>query len=141
MSRSDTLPIFLDTYKLLVELYRVTVNFPREYKFSIGQDIQKDAMELFRCIYRANHHQDKIPHLEAYLSEFEIVRIELRLASQLKLLSEKKFAHLSLMMETIGKQATAWRKHEKNRQLKLTGCVQQESETLSDSQLKEQLNQ
>ncbi|MBQ8481281.1 MAG: four helix bundle protein [Alphaproteobacteria bacterium] len=115
MSRSDTLPIFLESYKLLVELYKVTTNFPREYKFSLGQDIQKDTMELFRCIYRANSHQDKVPYLEDFAAWFEAVRLEIRLAHDLNIISQRKYAQLSLMMENIGKQSNAWRKHEKVR--------------------------
>ena len=128
MSKSDTLPIFLETYKLLEELYRVTANFPREYKFSLGQDIQKDTMDLFRCIYRANTHQNKIVYLEDFAAGFETVRLQIRLAHELHIISDRKFAHLSLMAESIGKQSTAWRKHEISRLNKKTEANQQNSE-------------
>ena len=118
MSRSDTLPIFLETYKLLQEVYRVTTLFPREHKFSLGQDIRKDALALFRCIYNANHHTDKVQYLEDFLADFEMLRLEFRLCADLNILSLKKLVHLSLMMDGIGKQATAWKKHQQTQQRK-----------------------
>ncbi len=131
MSRSDTLPIFLETYKLVMVLYQVVINFPREHKFSLGQDIQKDAMNLFRCIYRANHHQIKAPYLEDYLAGYEMLKLEIRLAAELKIISKRKYVQLALMMETIGKQATAWHKHEKARRIKPAGNVQPESDLIT----------
>ena len=112
MSRSDTLPIFLDTYKLLIEMYQVTNKFTREYKYSLGQDIKQDTLRLFRCIYSANHHTDKIPYLEDFLSNFELLRLEIRLCHDLNVLPLKKLVHLSLMMDGNAKQANAWKRHE-----------------------------
>lgn len=118
MSRSDTLPIFLETYKLLQEVYRITNLFPREHKFSLGQDMRQDTLALFRCIYQANHKSDKVQHLEEFLAGFELLRLEFRLCADLNILSIKKLAHLSLMMDTIGKQATAWKKHQQTQERK-----------------------
>ena len=54
MALSEELPIYRDTYKLLLEIYKVTNKFSREYKYSLGQDMKRDALILFRNIYRAN---------------------------------------------------------------------------------------
>jgi len=36
----------------------VTQNFPREYKFTLGQDMKRDALVLLHSIYRG-YDQDK----------------------------------------------------------------------------------
>ena len=48
-------------------------------------------------------------HLEAFLDDFELLKLEIRLCRDMKILSIKKQAQLSLLMEGIGKQITAWR--------------------------------
>ena len=46
------LPVYQDTYKLVLKLFEVTRDFPREYKYTPGQDIKRDGIELVRSIYR-----------------------------------------------------------------------------------------
>jgi len=103
------LPVYKDVYTLIMELFACTSNFSREYKYSLGQDIKRDGLNLVRSIYRANKHKDKIPYLEAFLDDFELLKLELRLCSDLKLISARKHADLSVLMSSVGKQVTAWR--------------------------------
>ncbi len=35
-------------------LFRYTKEFPREYKYTLGQDIKHDSIEMVMSIYRAN---------------------------------------------------------------------------------------
>ena len=48
------LPVYQDTYKLVLKIFEVTKDFPREYKYTLGQDMKRDGIELVRSIYRAN---------------------------------------------------------------------------------------
>ena len=86
-----------------------TKDFPREYKFTLGQDLKRDGISLVRSIYRANKSKEKTPYLEAFLDDFELVKLELRLCADMNLLPLKKHAEISVLMDRIGKQITAWR--------------------------------
>jgi hypothetical protein len=112
MARSDTLPIFLATYKLTVILYRVTQKFTREHKYSLGQDIRHDAMQLLRCITQANHQKNKAPYLDSFLAVLEQVRMEIRLCTDLNAMPMKNVVEITLVMDGIAKQAAAWKKAE-----------------------------
>jgi hypothetical protein len=35
-------------------IFEVAKDFPREYKYTLGQDMKRDALQLVRSIYRAN---------------------------------------------------------------------------------------
>ena len=72
------LPIYKDTYDLILKLYQYTKEFPREYKFTIGQDIKRDSLVLVRGIYRANKARDKTTFLDELLDDFELVKFQVR---------------------------------------------------------------
>lgn len=54
-----------------------------------------------RSIYRANKAKDKKEYLETFLDDFEVLKLEIRLCVDMKILSIKKQAELSQMMESI----------------------------------------
>lgn len=103
MALSHELPIYKDVYKLILMIFDRTKDFSREYKYTLGQDIKRDSMFLVRSIYRANRNIDKRQYLEEFLDNFEILKLELRLCADLKLLSIKHLAEVSKMLDIIGK--------------------------------------
>jgi hypothetical protein len=48
------LPVFRDVYQLILRIFDYTKDFPREYKFTLGQDLKRDGINLVSSIYRAN---------------------------------------------------------------------------------------
>lgn len=104
------LPVYKDTYKLLLLVYEITKNFPREYKYTLGQDMKRDGLQLVRSIYRANRAENKKVHLEEFLDNFEILKLEIRLCVDLKILSIKMQSQTTALLESIGKQITGWKK-------------------------------
>lgn len=108
------LPIYRDTYMLLTEVYQATNKFPRDFKYTLGQDMKRDCLDLFRNLYGANVSvENRVQHLNDFLSAFELLKIELRLCVDMNVLSIKKLAHLSLIMDNIARQASVWRKKSK----------------------------
>jgi hypothetical protein len=103
------LNVFKDVYKLILMVFEVTKDFPREYKYTLGQDMKRDAIQLVRSIYRANKAKDKKEYLEAFLDDFEILKLEIRLCTDMKILAIRKQAEISLLMDGIGRQITGWR--------------------------------
>lgn len=103
------LPVFKDVYKLILLIYSLTKDFSKEYKYTLGQDLKKDAMVLMRGIYRANKAQNKKEYLEVFLDDFELLKLEIRLCADMKIISIKTQAEISLLMDSIGKQITGWR--------------------------------
>ncbi len=103
------LPVYRDTYQLILKIFEVTRDFPKEYKYTLGQDMKRDALQLVRRIYRANKSAQKKEHLEDFLDEFEPLKLEIRLCTDMKVLSIKKQAELTVLMDSIGKQITGRR--------------------------------
>ena len=103
------LKIFQDVYQLILKIFEFTKDFPREYKYTLGQDMKRDAIVLVRSIYRANKAKNKTEYLEQFLDDFEILKLEIRLWVDLNIMSFKKQSEIALLMEGIGKQITGWR--------------------------------
>ncbi len=101
--------MFADVYRLTLRIFTVTGDFPREYKFTLGQDMKRDALVLLRSIYRINKARDEVAHLEGFLDDFELLKLKIRLSADLKILSLKKQAQLAELTDTIGRQITGWR--------------------------------
>ena len=95
------LPVFKEVYELILKIFEYTKDFPKEYKYTLGQDMKRDGIQLVRSIYRANKSKNKGEYLEQFLDDFEVLKLEIRLCVDMKILSIKKQAELSGMMESI----------------------------------------
>jgi len=109
MALYTELPLYRDTYAFTLKVFEYTKEFSKEYKYTLGEDMKRDALHLVRSIYRANKHKNRAEHLEVFLDEFELLKLEIRLCVDMKLLSIKKQSILSDFMERIGKQVIGWR--------------------------------
>ena len=109
MSLYTELPIYRDSYSLLLAIYQLTGKFSREYKYTLGQDMKRDALNLFRSLYQINRSANKYQNLEEFLVEFELLKLEVRMCVDLRLVSLKKMAEISLLTDNIGKQINAWK--------------------------------
>ena len=109
MALYTELPVYRDRYALILKIFEYTKEFSKEYKYTLGEDMKRDALRLVRSIYRANKHKNRVEYLEIFLDEFELLKLEIRLCADMKLLSIKKQSILSGFMESVGKQVIGWR--------------------------------
>ena len=104
------LPIYKETYRLLLDLFKLTRNFSREYKYTIGQDMKQNGLKMVLCIFKANSAEDKSQALTEMSDGFEILKLELRLCVDMRLITPEQHAAVWSSMDAIGKQLTGWRK-------------------------------
>ncbi len=45
------LPVYRNVYRLILKIFEYTKDFPREYKYTLGQDLKRNSTELVRSIY------------------------------------------------------------------------------------------
>jgi hypothetical protein len=58
MSLYSELPVYKASYDLLLAIFQFTKNFTRDYKYTVGESIKKETIELISGIYRANATMD-----------------------------------------------------------------------------------
>lgn len=103
------LPIYKDTYDFVLQIFRITKKFTREYKYSLGQDMKREVIALVRNIYRANKNYNKQPFLEKFLDDIEVLKLELRLCRDLKIISVGDYARTFEIIGSIAKQVQWWK--------------------------------
>lgn len=59
MALYSDLPVYKSTYDLLLAIFRFTKDFSKEYKYTVGENLKKETMELLTLKYRANIKRDK----------------------------------------------------------------------------------
>ena len=50
LAQYDELPVYKATYDLLLEMFRFTNDFSKEYKYTVGESLIKETIELITLI-------------------------------------------------------------------------------------------
>jgi len=108
MSRYLHLPVFQKGYDLNLEIYRTTHNFPREYRYSLGQKIKEIASELLDLIVVTNSEENKGSYFPKIKIRIERLRIQLRVAYDLEIIKAKRLEFLNRLLEEISRQVSGW---------------------------------
>ena len=110
MAQYQHLPIYKLTYDLLVRVMTATKDFPREYKYTLGQKMKDEIIELVVLIYRANSAVDKAQHIAVIVERVQVIQLMMRLAHDMKILTRRNYAALAKMTDSLARQAQGWLK-------------------------------
>ncbi|MDD3498419.1 MAG: four helix bundle protein [Candidatus Moranbacteria bacterium] len=102
------MPIFQKSYDLNLEIYHTTHNFPREYKYTLGQKLKEISSNLLDLIVVINSQQDKVPYFPKIRMQLERLRIYVRVAYDLKIIKNQRLEFLNRILEEISKQNEGW---------------------------------
>ncbi len=109
------LKIIADFYDFMLWTIGHTEKFPRHHRYSLGLAIENRLQHLLGLLIRAKYAKEKGAILKEANIELEILRFQLRMAKDLKVLSVKSHGYSSVIMETIGAQIGGW--------IKTRGCL------------------
>ena len=107
------LPVYKACYDLLIEIFQFTGEFSREYKFTVGENLKKETIDLLKLIFRANTRTDKISVLQEARESIEIIRLMIRVMKDMKQISLKRFVAVNQKVENVSKQLAGWQKSQK----------------------------
>ena len=60
MAQYNTLPIYKATYDFLLRVMHAVSHFKREYKYTLGEQLQNECINLVILIYKVNSTRDKV---------------------------------------------------------------------------------
>lgn len=111
MAQYQNLPVFKDAYDLLLRVFSVGRTLPREFRYTIGEDLKKTLLAMLLGIFRANRSRDKRRDVTACREHIETVKIYVRILHDLKQLPLKQYVMLAERCESVSKQLAAWDKY------------------------------
>lgn len=124
MRVSSGTKIYIDCRSLLDEILNITVDIPKNYKFTVGTKMQEYSIESLNDISGAYINKSlhkRIEYLTNFQTKFETLKTLIRISGERRWISMKKFATISELTSSIGKQSTAWKNS-------LVSAVKRESE-------------
>ena len=104
------LPVYKSCYDLLLEIFQFVKNFSREYKYTVGESLKKQTIDLLTLIFRANSRKDKENILQEARESIEVIRLFIRLMKDMQEISLKRFVKVNKKVEDVSKQLTGWQK-------------------------------
>ena len=113
MARYKHLPIYKTTYELLELVTRKTKNFSKDFKYSLGDKIRTECIELVVFIYKANSTNNRQQFLQQILEKIQVIELMLRLSKDLRLFNVDSFSETVVLTDSLARQTQGWLKHSK----------------------------
>ena len=112
MSKTTSeLPVVVQkAYEFNLWLVRKVENFPRSYRFSVGDRLVHGVLDLLLRLVDAAYSRDKVGILMEVNGMLNRMRFLLRLAKDLNLLTVDSYGHAAERVEEIGRMVGGWRK-------------------------------
>ncbi|PIY02121.1 MAG: hypothetical protein COZ21_15805 [Bacteroidetes bacterium CG_4_10_14_3_um_filter_31_20] len=105
------LPVYKKTYDLLLDLFNLSSNLTKAYKYTLGERIQLEAIETIVNIYKANAGIEKLQFISKSREHIEIIRLIVRILHDTKQISLKRMVVINKIIEEISKQLVGWQKY------------------------------
>jgi len=110
MALYTDLPVFKAGYDLFLMLFAVTKDFGKEYKYTLGERIKNETIEMTINIYRANSVEQKTIPIQKAREQIETIRLLVRMSYDIKQINMKRMIDLNEKIENISKQLAGWQK-------------------------------
>ncbi len=110
MALYDQLPVFKTSYELLILIYKIVKEFPKEHKNTLGEKLKTIILELVIGIYQANQATDKFVIISSLRESVEMIKLLMRVGRDIRVISIKHYADSSLLIDSIAKQLIGWQR-------------------------------
>lgn len=114
-NQRDIRIIYKASYGMTLSLFHVIKKYPKEFKYTLWDQIKKNCLELISTIYRANSLFDKIILIQESRWYLQSLRVLLRLSKDLHIVSIEKFVFIQENIESISKQLVKRETSQKNK--------------------------
>jgi len=104
------LKVIADFYDFMLWMIRHTEKFPRHHRYSLGLAIENRLQTILGLLLRGKYSRKKVGLLAEANVELEILRFQVRLAKDLRVLPVKSHGYAARSMEAIGSQIGGWMK-------------------------------
>jgi hypothetical protein len=97
-------------YDLALWLVQKVEHFPKSYRFSVGDRIVKEGLDLVQTLVRCAYASDKVKLLELASAQTNSLRYLIRMAKDLRLMGIDSYGFSTGCVEEIGRMVGGWQK-------------------------------
>jgi len=103
-------PIILEVYDFFVLFHHALTKFPKSEKHSLGIEIEKSIIQILKRLITCSSSdllikQNKLPEIS---SDLDILKILVRLSSDIKAIDLKVYLTLQEKLQVIGRMLGGW---------------------------------
>jgi hypothetical protein len=98
-------------YGLLLDIFRRVEKLDRSHKYTIGERLKNECLDILKNIYQASRARDDMTkkiYLNEILDSIIHIKVLLRILKDLGAMSTKNYASFQEKIESVSKQATGW---------------------------------
>lgn len=110
-TQGDSTPVIVaKAYDFVLWLLPKVENFPRAHKFTVGDRLTAQGLDLMTTLVEAAYSHEKGDLLQQANRKINSTRYLLRLAKDLKLMSVDSYGFSAEKLDEIGRMVGGWRK-------------------------------
>lgn len=113
MAIYTNLPVYKASYSLLLEVSKMQKDLPKDSRYTIGQELRERIMHIIMLVYKASRSKHKISMISEMRESLLETQVYIRLLSDMRSISEGRYAALAEQTSSISKQLAAWEKSER----------------------------
>ena len=119
MANYNELPVFKAVYDLLLRTFQISQHWRRDLRYTLGEELKKEIIDILQLIYQANSSQKKLAYISSCRRKIVKVKIQIRVVKDMKEMKISQYASLAELTENISKQLVGWERVERKREKSL----------------------
>lgn len=108
MARYEHLAVYKSAYDLNLYFFKLSRGFPKDFRYTLAQDIKNLLSELLDQIIIANNLVDKEDNLNKAQIIIERIKIKNRLLHDMKVIKVSSYEYFAKNLIEISKQLEKW---------------------------------
>ena len=108
MARYEHLPVYKAIYDMNLYFFKLSRNFPKDFKYGLDQEVRVLLSELLDLIIIANNSRDKLPALQKASLTIERMKFKVRLLHDMKVMKTTSYKHFFVQLVEISQQVKKW---------------------------------
>jgi hypothetical protein len=110
LAKDTEKPLYLAIHKLIIYMYSLVHNFPKEYKYTLGKDILDMSWKTLDFVILTNtiENKEKYKYIEKTIALFNSLKYRIRIGYELKIISSKQYSFILKQAVQINKMLKGW---------------------------------
>lgn len=110
---SAELPVIQKAYDLVLWFVPILNRMPRDHRFALGDRMIANLYDLLEGLVAARYAKDRKASLEDLNGKLDLLRYQVRLCLDLRLMDKDRYAFASRAIQGIGQELGGWLKQQK----------------------------